>query len=195
MNNNQSCCHHKYLSWRAAFAGAIVAVGLTFLFNVLTLGLGLSLFTPDPAGKMVLAFSGVAWMLVGSYVVLYIPGWVAGRLVSDQYSFHLANGMLHGFITWTIYLIICTLLLSVLTDSISGSVLKSFYVDIVVSKPSANSSDVVATVHANKLGYAGLMSFFIFLIGALGCCIGASCGIKDSKRCYLKDKSQLGQNL
>lgn len=178
---------HKFLCWKAIFAGAIFAVGITFLFNLLTVGLGLSLYTESPDGKLAFTFAGVAWIMVGSYITLFIAGWIAGRLVSDQHSFHLANGMFHGFMAWSLYLIISVVLISLITDVVSGAMLKSFFIDL---SHQHTSGGVASQVHvpseqANKLGHAGLVTFFIFLLGALGACIGASCGIKESKRCYL----------
>jgi len=179
---------HKLLCWKAIFAGAIFAVGISFLFNLLTVGLGLSLYTESPDGKLAFTFAGVAWIMIGSYITLFVAGWVAGRLVSDQHSFHLANGMFHGFMAWSIYLIISVVLISLMADVVSGAMLKSFFIDISNHQTTQGvvSQVNVSTVHANKLGHAGLVTFFIFLLGALGSCVGASCGIKESKRCYLR---------
>ncbi|MGE3318793.1 MAG: hypothetical protein AB7I18_05805 [Candidatus Berkiella sp.] len=179
----KSNCHHKYLCWRAIFAGAIFAVGISFLFNLLTVGLGLSLYTESPDGKLAFTFAGVSWMMVGSYVILFFAGWITGRLVPDQHSFHLANGMAHGFIAWSLYLIVSVILLSLMKDAIVVPALKSFFIDL--------SNSHVAKVQATKLGHAGLVTFFIFFFGALGACIGAACGIKESKRCYMCLKDQV----
>ena len=52
----------KYISLHAIFVGALVALGLTFLFNLLTVAIGLTLFTKNPSGQMILTFAGFAWI-------------------------------------------------------------------------------------------------------------------------------------
>lgn len=169
-----SCTQKKPFCLKSVFAGALVAVGLTFLFNLLTLGLGFSLFTPHEAGKVTLGFAGIAWMLVGSYIILFIPGWVAGRLVAHQDSSHVCCGFLHGFSTWCLYLIMSWVLLFFMKDPLSAAMMKSFFINLV---PETTNPQI------NELGYAGLITFAIFLMGALGATIGGACGIKACKKC------------
>lgn len=172
----------KHLYWKAVWVGAIVAVGMTFLFNLLTIGIDLSLLKRNPNEMMALTFGTVAWMVVGSYVTLFIPGWVTGRLVNEEYSFHLGNGFLHGFVMWTIFLMINIIFLLLLSLSSSAAALKTYFLNLTSI---GNLSQVQQSTEAvNQLGYLALVIFSIYFIGALGSCIGASCGIKESKRCH-----------
>lgn len=41
------CSHSFQISWSAVITGAIIAFGATFLFNFLTISLGLVLYTPS----------------------------------------------------------------------------------------------------------------------------------------------------
>lgn len=169
----------RYLSWHGIFAGVAVAIGLTFLFNLLTVGLGLSLATRNDSGATALAFGGIAWMIVGSYIVLFIPGWVSGRIVSQDCSMSVGCGLLHGFVTWSIYLMLSWVLLSFMTDELTAAILHSLFVGFPAEQTAAAVNDIQT---ANRTGYAGLLSFVIFLVGALGCTIGGACGVKDYKR-------------
>lgn len=173
-------CHKKYIHWRPIFAGAVVALGLTFLFNLLTVGLGLSFFTTDSGGQTVLVFSGLAWMVLGGYITLFIAGWVTGRQVCHG-SYHCCVGMVHGFMVWTLYLVASLFIVSHVSDVASLVVLKNAFI--------ANSGHLIDVVAVNKLGVVALSTFIIFAVGALGACIGAYCGIKASERCQVhKDK-------
>lgn len=169
----------RYIAWNGVFAGVAVAIGLTFLFNLLTIGLGLTLATRSEAGQTALTWGGVAWMVVGSYIVLFIPGWISGRMVSEDCSMSVCCGFLHGFVTWSIYLALSWILLSFLTDDLTASIMNTLF----VGAPGEAPNTINELQAANRTGYAGLFSFGIFLIGALGCTIGGACGIKDYKRC------------
>lgn len=161
----------KYISLWALFVGTVTAIGLTFLFNVLTMGLGLSLFTEKESGQIALTFGGVAWMIVGSYMALFIPGWLCGRLINNEHPLQMWVGVLHGFLTWSLYLMLSWILLAIIADDLTVRILHSFFINIGDK-----------TIAANKMGYTGLISFFIFFIGAIGCCIGAACGMNENRR-------------
>jgi hypothetical protein len=176
---NVSNRSRKYIYWNAIIAGAIVAVGITVLFNLLTIGVGFALFNRTPGSMMALTFATVGWMVVGSYMTLFIAGWVSGRLIHNEYSFHLSNGMLHGFATWSLYLIICILLLSLMTQSVSATILKSFFINLSMESTTAQNA---TSPDVHKLGYATLVTFSIFFFGAVGSCIGAACGIHESRK-------------
>ncbi|HRE32843.1 MAG TPA: hypothetical protein PLD88_12770 [Candidatus Berkiella sp.] len=169
----------KHIYWKAVTVGTISAVGITFLFNFLTIAIGLILFKRGQEEMIALTFGTVAWMVVGSYMILYVAGWIGGRQLNTEYSFNVANGLLHGFVIWSLYLIVSIVLLSLLPDAVAATILKSFFIHL----PSANEvGQQIATSTVNNVGYAALVTFFIFLMGMVGCCIGAACGIKESKK-------------
>ncbi len=189
MMTNEHCpihCHKK-LSWRAVFAGAVVAIGLTFLFNMLTLGIGLTAYTQSQEGALSLVFGSFAWIIIGSYLMLFISGWVAGKLASHEHCKPCSEGVVCGFIMWSLYLLISLFVLSHVTESSSTALFKSSLLNFSVenSKAAASSnSDAVHAVHT--MGIATLATFFIFFVGALGSCIGAYCGMKKGKLCCEK---------
>lgn len=188
MHNEHHCHYHrKHVSWGAILAGTFVAVGLTFLFNLLTVGIGLSVFTRTEQGADILTFSGLAWMVVGGYILLFISGWVAGRLIKSSTSYHALNGAMHGFIVWTLYLIVCLLLISQIAESGSLAMIRSAFFHLPSDTALANvqhAANVTASAAtARNVGHVALATFFVFAVGALGSCIGAACGIRESKRC------------
>lgn len=195
---SQSC--GKYVSWNAILFGSLVAIGLTFLFNLLTVALGLSLFSPSQSGKMALTFAGFAWILIGGYIILFLAGWVTGRIVSHKHSLHAANGILHGFLAWTIYLIISMFVLSHMASESAATLLRNTVIqsnvthDTDLNATESTKRNVNAENDANepsphqvhKAGIATFATFFIFLIGAIGCCAGACYGIKECRKCHEK---------
>ncbi len=178
-------CISKSLSWGAVLTGALVALGLTFLFNLLTIALGLSLYTQNADGAKMLTFAGYAWVLIGGYIILFLSGWVAGRLVHHHCILHWCNGILHGFVTWTVYLILSMLVLSYMATPASVSLLRTTFMTITdkTTTPTPNtqndSSSTPQTVH--KAGHAAFGSFFIFFVGALGCAAGAAYGVRERR--------------
>lgn len=188
----------KYISWSAISGGALVALGLTFLFNLLTVAMGLSLFTQNPSGKMILTFAGFAWILIGIYIILFLSGWVTGRIVHHKHSLHGANGCLHGFLVWTAFLIISLFVLSHMASDSAAVLLRTTtinaQIDNEVTAASATEStdgssnvkmkNTQETKNIHKRGLETFATFFIFLIGAIGCCAGACYGIREGRKCH-----------
>lgn len=171
----------KHIYWKAVTVGVISAVGITFLFNFLTIAVGLILFNRGQDSMMALTFGTVAWMVVGSYMIMYVAGWIGGRQLYTDYSFNVANGLLHGFVIWSLYLIVSIVLLSLMPEAVTAAILKSLFIHLPGKTETAQA---VTTSNVHNVGYAALVTFFIFLMGMIGCCIGAACGIKESKKHY-----------
>lgn len=161
----------RVIAWKGVVAGTIFALGLTFLFNLLTLGIGLSLYTRSPEGQIALTVLGFVWMLIGGFVVLFLSGWVTGKMASTDYPLAKCDGIFQGFIMWTIFLVSSLVILGI--SKVSASVLLSNLtsLDLVLSQASGT----------NEVGYATLCVFLIFLTGAVGACVGAYFGIKHTQ--------------
>lgn len=166
----------KFISWHAVITGALVALGLTFLFNLLTTGLSLSMFTSNEQDMQAIGFIGFAWLLIGGYILLFLAGWVTGRLIHPCYSLHRCNGALHGFVMWSIYLILSILLLSNMTEA-SIALLRASFSTLAVD-PAVN-----VVQETRNAGLSTIASFLILLAGAIGASIGAYYGIGESKKC------------
>jgi hypothetical protein len=155
--NNETNVYQKHSSicWNAIIAGTIVAVGLLFLFNVLSLGIGLSSLTSTKGGVEILALSAFIWVFIGTYVIFFLSANVTGKLAhvsfcnsctgsssccNENKESHLfctthGYGMLYGFMTWSLATLLGLILISnftgpqkVLVSSIQNQMLTSkFY--------------------------------------------------------------------
>lgn len=189
----------KYISWNAILVGTLFALGITFLFHLLTIATSLTLFTKNPSGQMMLTLAGFVWLLVGGYAILFLSGWVAGRTISHSYSLNNANGFLHGFLIWTIYLIISVFSVSQIATDSAALLVRSNAINTQIQHkmPAFSSTHNNNEIHTakentqeekvvNKIGLQAFATFFIFSVGAMGCCIGTGSGIRACKRCHEK---------
>lgn len=93
---------HTLISWPAVIAGAIVAVAVGAMLNLLGVALGASAFNPydfnrgDAAGFT--AAAGM-WMAFANAIALFIGGAVATR--AAKYADHHRGG-LHGLAVWAL---------------------------------------------------------------------------------------------
>lgn len=101
----------KRVSWGAIFAGAVVAVIVQFLLNLLGLGIGLTTLEfaggDDSAGGFGMA-QGI-WTVVSALIALFTGGWVAGRLAGMPRK---TDGALHGVVTWALTTLLTLYLLT-----------------------------------------------------------------------------------
>lgn len=195
----------RCLAWSGIIAAAIVAVGLGFIFNLLNLGLGLTSYTTSSTGVVSLAIGGFIWLIISAIISMFIPGYISGRLASHyNYRDHARSlGLLHGFITWCLALILMGTFaahLSLITLSGSrelGTNFQEMTNNTAMSYPSNQLSNQSSTTGADQntqtksnvttqmgpdqkataIGTATLATFIIFLIGAISCCLGGMFGI------------------
>lgn len=92
-------------SWGAIFAGALTALAVAFLLNLLGLGIGLSSIDPmtesDPLAG--LGAGTTIWWGLSNLAALFVGGMVAGRMSGFSSS---ADGGIHGFLAWALYALI-----------------------------------------------------------------------------------------
>lgn len=162
---DRTTCHTVPIA--AIIFGAIVAIGLTFLFNLFTAGLGLTLYTENDTGQVILGILSFIWMLVGGFIMLFIAGWITGKFARSQPERSCMEATALGFIMWSTYL----LLSLIAVGNINVPVLTGLI---------GNYSSVVQSVNLNISGLATLGSFFVILMGAIGSCFGTCYGLKRS---------------
>lgn len=93
---------HTLISWPAVIAGAIVAVAVGAMLNLLGVALGASAFNPyDFDGGDASGFTAAAgmWMAFANAIALFVGGAVASR--AAKYADH-HRGALHGLAVWAL---------------------------------------------------------------------------------------------
>ncbi|MFW2569365.1 MULTISPECIES: hypothetical protein [Legionella] len=193
-----SHCSHTYkrISWSAIVIGALVAVGLNFLLNLFGLAIGLSAFTMSDAGASTVVIGGMLGILIGIIAAMLAAGYAAGylgRLYCPQRNL----GILYGFSTWTLALILSALITMPLTHHVTNYTKMASPSISVITKKSMDTGKVVsaATVspashHQNihqkamnvtapteTTAWSVFCVFILFFISALSCCFGACWGM------------------
>lgn len=90
----------RRVSWGAIFAGALIAVALQLLLNLLGLGIGLATLEPggDAPGEG-LAWGTIIWWALSGFAALFVGGAVAARLAGAPSH---VDGALHGVTVWAV---------------------------------------------------------------------------------------------
>lgn len=105
------------LSWGAVIAGAIIALMLQLLLNLLGIGVGVTTVAPDPhethqSDSSPLADATrmtVIWMAVSTLISLFIGGWIAARFAGIPGG---TDGMLHGLLVWGLVMLVTLFLIT-----------------------------------------------------------------------------------
>jgi hypothetical protein len=187
---NEQCLihHHSHFSWSAIFAGAIIGVGLGFLLHLFGIAIGLSAYSASSSGAQAIAIGGVLGILIGVIVSMAAAGYVAGYLGRFKQCY-CHGGIIYGFVTWSMALLLSALLVIPLTHY--TSMYKYSLASSIVTK-AAGSSDATPTpgepqvvskgadtdvTTPSDLAWGGWLMFLLFFIGAISCCVGACWGL------------------
>ncbi len=199
-HEHSEICFKKRVSWTAIIVGALIGIGLAFLLDLFSVAIGLSFVTTSKEGMMTLAIGGLVGLLIGTIASMFVAGFASGYL-GRAYCIKRNLGVLYGFTTWCLALILTALLATNLTRYVS------FYSDFVsnptmvvsiedkhmemntsklstTTKPSTttNSSSTAMMSSqtqkvANTLGISSFIIFVLFFVGALSSCFGGHCGM------------------
>jgi hypothetical protein len=100
------------ISWGAVIAGAVVAVTVGTMLNILGVAIGATTLDPTAVGETPAASSlGIGagiWLLVANLIGLAVGGYVAARLSGTADG---TDGILHGLSVWAIGFLISAVLL------------------------------------------------------------------------------------
>ena len=192
------CCKKRF-SWTAVFVGALVGVGLGVLLNIFNIAIGVSVFAVSSEGVMTLAIGGLVGMLIGIIISMFLAGMVAGYL-GRPYCIKHNLGIVYGFTTWCVALILTVFLTSHIGHYISAysNTLTNPATIIVTSDVPPAASNTAATDGTttpvvisvekvtNGLGMGAFIVFILFFISAVASCIGGHYGMacKDDEYCH-----------
>ena len=189
------------VNWSAIFAGALVGVGLGFLLHLYSIAINLSVFSASPSNASVIAIGGLLGMIICVIVTMLLAGFVAGYLGRYHYH-HIKGGLIYGFITWSLILLISVLIAGPLIhyemkygqSLVEANNFKTNATNLPSATANGNpnisnntlSANNVAPVNNNilptpltakQITWAGWIIFVLFFLGALFCCIGACYGM------------------
>ncbi|MBA3537238.1 MAG: hypothetical protein H0T84_11620 [Tatlockia sp.] len=204
MNNDKlvtgvSSCdsYQSRISWSAIISGALVGVGLSFLLQLFGVAISLSAYHSTSAGASTMAMGGFLALLIATIVSMGVAGYVAGLLGRSHYS-HCHGGVIYGFLTWSLALLLTALLVIPLTNYMT-SYNKTLAPKVVVSdtmqknvdvttdnnssKPNQNTGDqAVVKVSPEALTGSSWVIFLLFFLGAISSCIGACYGMNNKHK-------------
>lgn len=209
LNKDPHFCYGRF-SWSAVFVGTLVAIGLSFLFQLLGLSLGLAALK-DKEGITALAITGFIGMLVATFITMFIAGWVSGSLGRVYGWFSRCRGMLYGFATWCLSLVVMVIFTSHINLFVSSSYNAMINKNPDLAKMETTTSTTPSTTSttarnteasSTKGGATGgvteekltkalsisfLLFFILFLVGAIAAILGGVYGHKP-RHCDWKDK-------
>lgn len=191
---------HTLISWPAVIAGAVVAVAVGAMLNLLGVALGASAFNPyDFDGGDASGFTAAAgmWMAFANAIALFIGGAVATR--AAKYADH-HKGALHGLAVWALAFLLAITIASaagaggaaalvggdardgeigdtVVTDVTPGS--RVIEGELVV--PAPLPAPVAAEEVADTTAMLALWGFLTMLIGAIAAIFGGLYGSRNHR--------------
>lgn len=117
------------ISWGGVFAGALVAITMSFLLHILGLGIGLTAIDPLTESQPFdgLGTGTIIWWVLSNLAALFVGGLVAARAAGLPSA---TDGGIHGFLAWGLYLMISIVLITSITGSIfsgMGSLVSSVF--------------------------------------------------------------------
>ncbi len=191
------------ISWAAIIAGGLIGAGISFIFNLFVISIGLTAFvnTTPPAVNSI-AIGGVIGLILIAIFSMGTAGWVAGYLGRPK-SLHRDIGVIHGFTAWCVAFVLMVSLSGHVEHFISYNIAAlqnpSYTMSNVnpnVIHPNITNADatnsqfnqnnqVIVNNHdaAKALAISSFIVFVIFFIGALASCLGGHWG----SRSYEKD--------
>ncbi|MBA2651593.1 MAG: hypothetical protein H0U73_04915, partial [Tatlockia sp.] len=150
-----------------------------------------------------IAIGGLLGLLIGTIASMAVAGFASGYL-GRCYRSQCHGGVIYGFLTWSIALLLAALFAMPLTHYLSGYN-KTLSPSVVVSDSMSQNIDVTNTtgksnnqnatnqpvvkVAPETLTGSAWLIFFLFFIGALSSCIGACYGMS-CKRDEFDDLSE-----
>ena len=180
-NVNTAHTHEcKCLSWKPIVAGALVAIGLSFLLNLFSVAIGLTAYTTNSQGVESLAYGGLLGTGIGVIASMFGAGWITGYL-SQRHCYKRHLGALYGFLTWCLALLVTIVITTYIQHYISFYAhFLSGTTDVVLGKASTmnNISSAVNQIQTKNLVVSTYVLFILFFLSAFASSLGGHCGMR-----------------
>jgi len=192
--NGTICKHYcgiKCISWSPIVIGAFVAIGLSFLLNLFSTAVGLSIYKVSPEGISKLAVGGMLGFAIGIIASMFFAGWVSGYL-GRKHCDKKCCGALYGFTTWCLALILTILLalpfsrfVTIYTNYLSNTAVAT----TISSTTSISKASATVTIPNEEalgdLSKGAFVLFIMFFLGALASSCGGHVGVSacQNKEC------------
>jgi hypothetical protein len=175
----------KIWSWTAIFVAALIGVGLTFLLNLLSVAVGLSIFSEQTSDKITVSILGLIGFILVAVLSMFTTGWIAGRL-SILPSVHKYWGCLYGFSAWCLSLVATIILLmnmiqftqfhSNFTSKNLTAIKITNQIPMLTQSQGSNAETDTRIISLNAY-----VTFSFFLVGALASALGGYLGFRETK--------------
>lgn len=169
----------KCISWKPIFAGALVAIGLSFLLNLFSVAIGLTAYTTASDGVETMVFGGLLGTAIGIIASMFAAGWVSGYL-GQRHCTKKNMGCIYGFLTWCIALIVSIFLMShavqyvaFYSHFISGTIAAA-----ATPEPVNQVAQTVSELKTESVVVSTFILFILFFLSAFACSLGGYCGMK-----------------
>lgn len=170
------------LSWKPIIAGALVALGLTFLLNLFAVAIELTAFTTNSEGVENLLFGGMLATGLSVVASMFAAGWLAGYL-GQAHCTKRHLGALYGFLAWCLAL----LLMIFLADQVQHYV--TYYGHFISGSTDAVQATTAAAAHTvatapsttsevKSIAISHYIVFILFFLSAFACSLGGHCGMR-----------------
>jgi len=110
---------HPLIGWPSIIAGAVVAIAIGFLLNVLGLAIGASAFNPYDINSQdeAISIGGGLYIIFAQLVAFQIGAYVASR--GARYPDHF-GGLLTGFMVWAFAVAVAVVLAALAASGVSS---------------------------------------------------------------------------
>lgn len=174
--SHDTCKHHNHclcLSWKPIIAGAIAAIGFSFILNLFSVAIGLTAFNTNSEGVENLVLGGLMATALGILVAMFASGYIAGYL-GRAYCVHRHLGALYGFLAWCLALLVSIFIAAHVQNYIS------FYTHFISGTTMSLNSNATPTVNvpAAKVVVSAYIVFCLFFLGAFASAFGGHCGMR-----------------
>jgi hypothetical protein len=171
MHANKCDC----LAWKPIIAGALIAVGLSFLLNLFSVAIGLTAFTINSEGVETLVLGGLIGISIGILASMFAAGWLTGYL-GRRYCDKRHLGSLYGFLAWCVSLIIAIFLAAHAQQYVS------FYSHFISGRSTIEIANVAGTatisnIPTSTIAISSYILFSLFFLSAFACSLGGHCGM------------------